>query len=301
MYELRGHKTSEPAPRGPRPVGSSNFGVVANLCEVIANKGRDMRAAEWLVSWYRRQGPGGDLGHCAWEPLSHVYGDPHITAALLMIAAAKKWASRLDGVQGEAAELADEFLARELALCLLHRAPGGRISHAGTRSNAPKAGERSPARESFVDLALGGLNVRAGRIERAQKLANWSAPLALHDAARSAGLKRVDPRDLQPWLGEIRFAPGPLIVTHHENGHCSRFETGPICYQSPMPACVVRYEPREVWPKLAKGKGHGELTTEVVDGRGLVVSSNGSIYMEPVSLDSLGAVVAEHRIEGIRL
>lgn len=303
-YELRGHKTPEPAPRGPRPVGSSNFGVVANLCELVLSEGKDRRSALWLEAFYRRQGPAWDLGHMGWEALSHVYGSTHIESALLAIVASRKMKDF-----SLIAENADRFLARELALCLLHRAPGGRIIHAGTRSKVKGAGLSSPAREEFVDGALWGIGgPRMSRIDKLLKLSNWSAPLSLYDAGR--GNSPVPADLLQPYLSEIRFAPGALIVTRFENGHVSRWETGPICYASPMPACVVRYGPREVWPFLYpanKGGRTADLTTRLSreeDGTRelvLVIRDSHTGDSDGLPLDDLGAVVAEHRIEGIKL
>jgi hypothetical protein len=313
-FESRGHKTAEPAPRGPRPVGSGNYGPVANLCWLVVSEGRDQRAAGWLRSFYVRQGPEGDLGHHLFEPLSYVYGDVHIVSALLTIAAAKEWDLALS--LGEAADHANRMLARELALCLLHRTPGGRIIHAGTRSKAPKAGERSVARETFVRLALTGRagNQKPGRIEQAFKLAGWSAPISLFDAGKNAGWGAapwdgpIHAADLQPYLGEIRLASGPLVVTHFENGHVSRFETGPVCYQSPLPLAVVRYEPFEAWPVLLAGKGGtkenpGRRNLRTMGDRGgawVFWEELGKEHSDRVEED-LGAVVAEHRVEGIKL
>lgn len=287
-------------PGKARQMGSSNFGVVANVCELAqgrispnAGPPRIERAATWLKRFYLRQGPDGDLGHCLLEPLSTIYGEAHIVSALIAYALGIKEA----GV----------FLERELALGLLHRCPNGRIVSASTRAGKSP---RHWALEDFARLALQGRDGRGGKpslIKRAFALENgWRAPAWMRQLN---GERRPWHDTLSPeWitlLDQISFASGPLVVTHHGNGHVSRFETGPICYASPVVAAVACYEPWDVYYASFPGNAAKPFTqfatrydpeiTAVI-----IAHASNTDAFRLWDISALGPVVAEIRFEEVQ-
>jgi hypothetical protein len=291
--ELRGNNGGR-APGLPKAgrIGSSNFGPVSNVCEQVALRG--VRSEAWLRDFYERQGPGGDLGHCLLEPLSTTYGEAHIVSALIAYALGIKEAG--------------PFLERELALCLLHRCPNKEVVSASTRAGAhPKQGHR----KDFTALSLRlreGTRLSGGRrslIERAFALENaWRCPeWTSWPAAKPEAISDWQ-LDVGSLLKSIRFASGPLVVTHHENGHVSRWERGPVCYASPLVAAVVSYEPFNVRYCLYPGKTaapFGELRTIPSLGLDdpLMVVCRGTKILSEIDISNLGPVVAEHRFEEV--
>lgn len=308
-YEARGNMTYNPPglPKSAGKIGSSNFGVVVNVCELVRQRDYD-RARVWLAQYFDRQGPQGDLGHCLLEPLSTTYGEAHIASALIAYALGTKEAGA--------------FLERELALCLLHRCPSGDMVSASTRSGKTW---RQGHREEFTDLALRGGRPRqrhqphmGGKgphhdppgkdrslIERAFGLQGGWRPPTWYTALGPGFAWR--PSDLE----SVRFASGPLVVTHHENGHVSRWETGPLCYASPLVAVAVSYRPVNVRYVLYPGKTaapFGELTTtampptRVTPHRILVgrVTPEKTERLSELDISDLGPVVAEYRFEEVK-
>lgn len=287
-YEARGNMGAV-APGLPKPgrIGSSNFGPVANVCELVRSKGSDKRARGWLADFYRRQGPSGDLGHCLYEPLSATYEEAHEVSALIAYSLGIKEAGA--------------WLERELALGLLHRCPNGRIVAASTRAGK---NPKHWALEDFCDLALTERLVNAPRnslIRRAFALeGGWRAPAVLRTLQEEP--RPYGAREMREQLDTIRFASGPLVVTHYENGHVSRFETGPLCYASPAPAAVVRYEPFEVWYASFPGKTAApfkDIATRYDPELQALICAHAvkSDAFRIMDLSDLGAVVAGHRFK----
>lgn len=301
-------------------MGSANFYPVdvvsgAVRAKLTGDTLRFRQRLDDLEDYYTRMGPTGDIGHDGYEGLSTTYGEAHLAAGLMAFAL---------GV-----EAAGPYLERSLALCLLHRCPNGRIVSASTRAGKireparPAAPGPQWAREEFVRVALKGNDGRGGKLSlimRAFTLpGGWQPPgwilTSAVGLAMRTGVDRLVKADerLGVLLDSIRFASGPLIVTHHERGHVSHFETGPICYASPVPAAVVSYDSWRVqyvsFPG-ASAKPFTELRTRIYETEftnpvrrlltvGRVVGRVEELLWE-LDLSELGPVVAEHRFEEVK-